>query len=227
MSLPDVIKENDSLNSALERPLARLTDVLTHSSDVIDSFAENWAYVDIAGGYSDDDDTQKSLLVEPTVAPLNSLMWLSQFVSSKKEMVTPTSTAWSGVPTTWAEIEELVDGPDINTEVSWEELHNYSPSFSRLTEYLRFAISTGYLGFRAGSEQAIVETVKFFLENNKVAWIDKNPSGTNRFSVTLYTYIGDTPDATGVGGTSEAVRAAIEISKPIGIEVKHVILADL
>jgi hypothetical protein len=43
----------------------------------------------------------------------------------------------------------------------------------------------------------------------------------------LYTYLGDTLDATGVGGTSESVRAAIEISKPIGIEVKHVILADL
>jgi hypothetical protein len=218
--------ENDSINASLDRPLGRLVDVLTHSSEVIDKFAENWSYVDIAGGYSEDDNTQKSLLTDPTVAPLSNLMWLSQFVSSKKELVRPTSTAWSGVPSTWTDIEELVDA-DENSEVSWEELHVYSPSFSKLIEYLRFTLTTGFVGFRAGSEQAIVETVKFFLENNKVAYIDKNPTGTNRFSVTLYTYIGDTPDATGVGGTSESVRAAIEISKPIGIEVKHVILADL
>jgi hypothetical protein len=226
LSLPDVIVENDSINASLDRPLGRLVDVLTHSSEVIDKFAENWSYVDIAGGYSEDDNTQKSLLTDPTVAPLSNLMWLSQFVSSKKELVRPTSTAWSGVPSTWTDIEELVDA-DENSEVSWEELHVYSPSFSKLIEYLRFTLTTGFVGFRAGSEQAIVETVKFFLENNKVAYIDKNPTGTNRFSVTLYTYIGDTPDATGVGGTSESVRAAIEISKPIGIEVKHVILADL
>jgi hypothetical protein len=226
-SLPDVITENDSLDATLNRPLARLVDVLTHGSDLVDKFAEKWSYIDIAGGYSDDDDTQKSLLTDPTVAPLNSLMWLSQFVSSKKELVRPTSTAWSGVPSTWTDIEELVETDDLNTIVSWEELHTYSPSFSKLIAYLRFTLTTGFVGFRAGTEQAIVETVKFFLEHNKVAWIDKNPTGTNRFSVTLYTYIGDTSDATEVGGTSKIIRAAIEISKPIGIEVKHVILADL
>lgn len=226
-ALPDVIRENDSINANLDRPLARLTDVLTHGSDVIDEFVENWAYVDIAGGYSEDDNTQRSMLTDPTVAPLSSLLWLSQFINSKKEMVNPTSTAWSGVPSTWTNVYELVDTDDEGTEVSWEEMQTYSPSFSKLVEYLRFTLSTGFTGFRAGSEQAIVETVQFFLEHNKVAWIDKNPSGTNRFSVTLYTYIGDTPDATSVGGTSETVRAAIEISKPIGIEVKHVILADV
>ena len=126
-----------------------------------------------------------------------------------------------------SDLIELVDTDIPADGVSWTEIETYSPSFSKLTEYLRYAISTGYIGFRAGTEEAITETVKFFLDNNKYVLIDKNPSGTNRFSVTLYTYIGDTPDATNVGGTSELVRAAIQISKPIGIEVNHVILADV
>lgn len=225
-SLPRVFLENDSRDALLERPLSRLTDVLTHLSDITDQFVANWTYYDILGGYSDDNPDVKSKLVTPGVAPLPYLIWMTQFIAARRDAVKPTSTAWSGLPNTWNQIEDLVDA-DINDLVTWTELETYSPSFSRLTEYLRFAVSTGYVGLRAGSEEAIVETVKFFLDNNKVAWIDKNPVGSNRFSITLYTYIGDTPDATGVGGTSEIVQAAIDISKPVGIEIVHEILADL
>jgi hypothetical protein len=225
-TLPDVIVSNDSVNSDLNRPLSRIIDVLTHHSDLADEYIDNWAYMDVLSGASDGDDASKSKLVNPDVAPLPSLLWLSQFIGIKRNAVTPTSTAWSGVPATWTKIEDLVDANN-NAVVTWSEIETYSPSFSKLIEYLKFAISNGYIGFKAGTEEAIVETVKFFLDNNKVAFIDKNPSGTNRFSVTLYTYLGDTPDATGIGGTSEIVRAAIEISKPIGIEVNHVILADV
>lgn len=223
-TLPDVIVSNDSINSTLDRPLSRLIDVLTHHSDVADEYVDNWAYMDVLSGASANDDSSKSKLVNPEVAPLPSLLWLSQFIGIKRNAVTPTSTAWSGIPATWTKIEDLVDANN-NAVVTWTEIETYSPSFSKLIEYLKFAISNGYIGYKSGTEEAIVETVKFFLDNNKVASIDKNPSGTNRFSVTLYTYIGDTPDATGVGGTSEIVRAAIEISKPIGIEINHVILA--
>lgn len=225
-SLPQVLHTNDSLSSNVERPLSRLIDVLTHLTDITDQFVENWNYYDIESGYSDDDISTKSKLTDPTVSPLSSLLWLSQFIDTKRELVRPTSTAWSGLPSTWSGIETLVDS-DADDIVTWVELENYSPSFSKLVDYLRFAITTGYVGFRAGSEDAIVDTVKFFLDNNKVAFIDKNPVSTNRFSVTLYTYIGDTPDATGVGGTSELVQAAIAISKPVGIEVVHEILADI
>jgi hypothetical protein len=223
-TLPDVIVSNDSINNNLDRPLGRIIDVLTHHSDLADEYVDNWAYMDVLSGASSDNDASKSKLVDPDVAPLPSLLWLSQFIGVKRDAVTPTSTAWSGVPATWTKILADVDA-NSNAIVTWTEIETYSPSFSKLIEYLKFAISNGYVGFKAGTEEAIVETVKFFLDNNKVASIDKNPSGTNRFSVTLYTYIGDTPDATAVGGTSEIVRAAIEISKPIGIEVNHVILA--
>ena len=203
-----------------------MVDVFTIFSYIADSYINAWSYVDTLGGYSENDNTQKSKLVNIEAAPLPSLLWLTQFISVKRDAVQPTSTAWSGVPSTWTNISGLVDA-DSNAEVTWTELETYSPSFSKLVSYLQFALSTGYAGLKAGTETAIVETVKFFLDNNKVAWIDKNPAGTNRFSVTLYTHIGDTPDATGVGGTSEIVQAAIDISKPIGIEVKHVILEDI
>jgi len=226
-TLPDVIVSNDSIDNRLDRPLGRLVDVLTHHSELADEFVNNWAYMDVMSGASEDDDSSKSKLVNVEVAPLSSLLWLSQFVGIQRDAVKPTSTAWSGVPGTWGQIIDLVDTDAPPNGVSWSEIETYSPSFSKLIEYLRYAISTGYIGFRAGTEEAITETVKFFLDNNKYVLIDKNPSGTNRFSVTLYTYIGDTPDATNVGGTSELVRAAIQISKPIGIEVNHVILADV
>jgi hypothetical protein len=228
-SLPLVFTSNDSINAQIDRPLSRLTDVLLHMSEIADEFISNWTYYDILSGYSADNPETQSKLVNPELAPLPNLIWLSQFVGARRDAVKPTSTAWSGLPSTWTRIEDLVDTTDPESlgVVTWTELETYSPSFSKLTEYLQFAISNGYVGFRAGSEEAIVETVKFFLDNNKVAWINKNPVGTNRFSVTLYTYIGDTPDATGVGGTSETVRAAIDISKPVGIEVVHEILADL
>ena len=225
-SLPLVFTSNDSNDALIDRPLSRLTDVLLHMSDLASEFIANYTYYDILSGYSADNPQTKSKLVNPELAPLPNLIWLSQFVGARRDAVKPTSTAWSGLPSTWTRIENLVDSDEDNI-VSWTELENYSPSFSKLTEYLQFAISNGYVGFRAGSEEAIVETVKFFLDNNKAAYIDKNPVGTNRFSVTLYTYIGDTPDATGIGGTSEIVRAAIDISKPVGIEVVHEILADL
>lgn len=225
-ALPDVLFYNDSLNSAVERPLARLIDVMTFPSNLVDEYVDRWSYVDLLSGYSDDDDTQKSTLVNPDVAPLYSLIWLSQFINVKRNTVKPTSTAWSAIPDTWQDISDLID-IDLDLLVTWTEVENYAPSFTKLVDYLKFMITNGYAGFKAGSEEAIVETVKFFLEKNKVAWIDKNPIGTNRFSVTLYTYFGDTPDATSVGGTSKIVSAAIAITKPIGIEVKHEILADI
>jgi hypothetical protein len=225
-SLPLVFTSNDSNDALIDRPLSRLTDVLLHMSDLASEFISNYTYYDILSGYSADNPETKSKLVNPELAPLPNLIWLTQFVGARRDAVKPSSTAWSVLPSTWTGIENLIDSDEDNI-VSWTELEIYSPSFSKLTEYLQFAISSGYVGFRAGTEQAIVETVKFFLDNNKTAYINKNPVGTNRFSVTLYTYIGDTPDATGVGGTSEIVRAAIDISKPVGIEVVHEILADL
>jgi hypothetical protein len=108
--------------------------------------------------------------------------------------------------------------------VSWRELETYAPGFTKLEEYLRFAISTGNVGYKAGTDDAIIETVKFFLENDKRASIQRTPSVLGVFSAKLYTYINDTPDATGVGGTSELVSSAIEISKPVGVYIQHVIL---
>ena len=226
--LPDLYKDNDSLNENPNRKLSRLIDVFTHFADIADEYVRNWRYIDILDGFSENNPETYSKLVSVEQAPLANLIWLSQFVGSKKDTVKPTSTPWSGIPSTWTEIENQVDTDDPGSEVSWRELETYSPGFTKLEEYLRFAISTGYVGFNAGTEQAVVETVKFFLENNKQAWIERYPSGAefDKFSVKLYTYIGDTPDASGVGGTSEIVLAAIEISKPVGIYIKHEILAD-
>jgi hypothetical protein len=225
--LPDLYKDNDSLYENPNRKLSRLIDVFTHFADIANEYVRNWRYFDILDGFSENKPSTYSKLVSAEQAPLANLIWLSQFVGSKRDTVKPTSTPWSGMPSTWAQIEEQLDA-NADDEVSWRELETYSPGFTKLEEYLRFAISTGYVGFNAGTEQAVLETVKFFLENNKQAWIERYPSGAefDKFSVKLYTYIGDTPDATGVGGTSEIVLAAIEISKPVGIYIKHEILAD-
>lgn len=224
--LPAIFRDYDDIGKTPGVPLARIIDVMTHISDVVDEFVLNWTYYDIADGFDESNPSSYSKLVDPTFAPVPYLIWMSQFVNCNATFVRPTSTAWSGLPTTWGSIIDLVD-TDNDDLAQWREIELFSPGFTRLAEYFQWALTTGYVGFNAGTLVAIEETVKFFLEGDKQVRIEKNPSGAGPFSIKLYTYFGETPDATSVGGTSEVIEAAIALSKPLGVEVLYEIEADV
>lgn len=222
--MPAIFRDFDDVGGTPGVPLARMIDVMTHISDVVDEFVLNWTYYDIADGFDESNQNSYSKLVDPTFAPVPYLIWMSQFVNCNASFVRPTSTAWSGLPKKWGDLADLVD-TDGDGDLEWSEIELYSPGFTRLVEYFKWALTTGYVGFNAGTLKSIEETVKFFLEGDKEVTIEKHPTGAGPFSIKLYTNLSETPDATAVGGTSEIIEAAIALSKPLGIEVLYEIEA--
>lgn len=217
--LPEVFLTNDSRNELDDARLYRIMDVMSYGAFINSLLADAFRYVDTAEGYDVNDLSTYSILVSPVVAPLPILYWLSQFISTKRDFVQPTSTPWSALPETWQGYIDTLD-ENADTEVSWTEIETYSPSFTILESYLRWAITTGYVGINAGTIDAVTESVKKFLSGAKTVTIDKRP-GNDPFTIKLYTLHTETPDSTGIGGTSAAVTAAIQNSKSLGVYIEH------
>lgn len=222
-SLPEVFRTLDSRSEINDARLFRLIDVYTYLFDVMEQYVDNYAYYDISEGFRTYKTDYYSRLVNPDYAPLPFLYWLSQFISAKTLLAKPTSTPWYSLPGTWSEI---VNAADSNTDsiLTWSELEVYAPNFENVEDYLRWAIKYGFVSINSGTEESMTETIKQFLTDSKTVTVDKFP-GSGPYTIKVSTILSETPDAVGgVGGTSEAVLKAINVSKPLGIYVEHEIV---
>jgi len=91
-------------------------------------------------------------------------------------------------------------------------------------EFKKWQLSNKYFGYKAGSLEAIEETVKRYLIGDKQVLIALNPP----FEFTIYTLRDETLGiyytSTGIT-TSEVINNAISIIKPMGFNVTHSALA--
>jgi len=224
-SLPQVMRDYEE-SSSPDYPLFRLLDVLTFSSNIAATYANEWTYVDYIDGY-DETSATKSKLVDPEVTPLSALPWLNQFLGSRRASGRVTKTPWGSIPATWAGMISNMDISPANGLVSWEEFETYAPSFADAEEVQRWQATTGFSGIRAGSLEAVKSAVKLVLTGTKNVSV-----GPMQFTIvsnkyvpswkfTLTTKVSETPDVTSVLDESKLVEGMIEFAKPVGIQIIH------
>jgi len=225
--LPQVLRDYEKSNSP-DWPLFRMLDVLNYGTGIADEYANQWTYVDYIDGF-DNTAAKKSKLVDPDVAPITVLPWLNQFVGSKNTAGTATRTPWASIPSTWSLISSQMDA-DADGTLEWEEFEEYSPSFANSENTLRWQASTGYAGFGAGSYEALKAAVQFVLTGTKSVdisnlgiTIDQGPPLRiiQTWTMTVTTYVEETPDVNSISDTSALVEGIINDVKPIGIRIIH------
>lgn len=229
--LPQVLRDYEK-SSSPTWPLFRMLDVLNFGTGLADEYADEWTYVDYMDGF-DGTSSTRSKLVDPVVAPISVLPWLNQFVGSKNTAGTATRTPWASIPATWGLIDSQMD-EDADGTLAWEEFESYSPSFANSENALRWQVSTGYAGFAAGSYEALEAAVKFVLTGTK--WVQISKMGftvspgppeiiSPTWTLTVTTYVEETPDVTSISDTSALVEGIINDVKPIGIKIIHELIA--
>jgi|688.fasta_scaffold260531_2 hypothetical protein len=226
LGLPQVFRDYEK-SSTPEWPIFRMLDVLNFGTGISDDYANEWTYVDYLDGFDGTTDT-RSKLVDPVVAPITILPWLNQFVGSKSIAGTATRTPWASIPTTWGLIDSEMD-ENADGTLEWDEFEAYSPSFANSENSLRWQASTGFAGYAAGSYEAIEAAVKFVLTGTKSVdisimgfTVETSPYKiVPSWTLTVTTYVEETPDVADVSDTSALVEGIINDVKPIGIKVIH------
>lgn len=220
----------DTLPSHLQWPIYRLLDVLSYGSGIAEQYTNEWAYTDYLDGF-DGTNESRSKLVDPVVAPIAVLPWLNQFVGSRNTAGTATRTPWASVPSTWGSFSSLMDASgDADGILEWTEFESYKPSFAKSEETLRWQASTGYAGYGAGSFEALEQAVKFVLTGSK--WVNIGRIGievsptppetiTSTWTMTVQTYVEETPDVINISDTSALVEGIINDVKPVGVLILH------
>lgn len=218
--IPEFMRDEDR-SSSQQFSLIKFLDVLTTAAGVIKDFVFAAAYVDESDGYSDDDDSSKSIFVDPSAADKIFLSYLSQFTGTKLINPRTGSTPWVNLPSTWMGIDNI--DSVIDQQVPWGTVELYAPEPADFLNFIRWQTRYGYYGLNAGSKTAVVESVKRVLTGTKTI----NYSVTNPYEVTISTKIDETPNtfSLSVGDEVPEIVALIDPARPIGTLVKHVLIA--
>lgn len=216
--IPEFLRDDDRAGSE-PFSLVKFLDALTTVAGQIHSFAFSAAYVDISDGYSEEDDSSKSVFVDPDVADSAFLNYLSQFVGTKLVNPQTGSTPWVNLPTTWTGIDNIDLVSD--DQVPWGQMELFDPEPAGLSDFLRWQVKYGYYGLNAGSKTAIVESVKRALSGTQ----NVQYSVLSSWQIEIETFLSETPNTDGltIGDTVPELLALIEPARPLGVSINHVL----
>ena len=122
----------------------------------------------------------------------------------------------------WEQVE--ADESDTVGEVglidqSWIEIEAFRIDITNRIEFLRWQITNQYYGIRAGTLEALEETVKFYLTDSKTVTIYPKHQGVP-FLIKVFTKTSETPG--GVDGeSSQEIIDALQYTKPAGFKIEH------
>jgi hypothetical protein len=225
--LPEVFLNIDyEQTGSIKLPFARLLDVFTNGLD--DSYQQmgRYAYLDIAQGFDDADDTTKSTLVNSDVADFATLVWLCKFTGTKPvtryesslDTVTNPFVLGDGI-STGSELDSI-DGLLLT---SYTELNPPALTLAQQIELLRWELDYGYYGINAGTLPGVIESAKRQLTGDKTVYVDYDfsevPWVINLFSEWYETY--GAYGEEDIGNSSPLVLNAVEYTRPLGVKVTH------
>lgn len=232
-AMPEVFRTIDFEQTGdLILPLGRLVDIFTNGLDV--SFYElgTYAYLDKVDGFKDNDDTTKSYLVNPDVAPYATLVWLCKFAGTKP--VTRYESSLDTVTTPF----ELGDGSGSGSELdsdagllltSYSELNPPPLTVLAQEQLLRWQLDYGYYGINAGTLPAVIDAAKRQLIGDKTLTYDYDFEA-EPWVINLQSEWFETYGATGeeeIGNPSQLVLNAVEFARPLGVKVTHTMVANI
>ena len=223
---PEFIRDQDANAEPLPYQLIRFMEAITiHTGEIID-LVNQFVYEDISEGQDGTNTNTLSALVDPIAAKREYLPWLALFSGTKIINPTTGSTPWENLPATWQGID-LIDGVDgvgldpDKDSAPWDLIQEYNTEPAGLVEFLRWQTSTGYYGINAGTQSAIIESVKRVLSGTKtVGYEIINPFS---WAIKLETLLSETPDSSllSIGDSVDEIIELVEPSRPLGFKVLH------
>lgn len=220
--IPGIIKQTIPEGDNPTYALGRFIEVLISTyGDVYDKL-NAFAYADISQGFSESDPLSKSTLVNPDAVLRAYTDWLAQFTGTRVAISSVSSTPWGNFEGTWDEIDAIDTTTDLDDSVEWEALENSDPQPVGVEEFIRWQIKNGYYGYRAGTYESIVESVKRVLSGTKYVGIQAS-IGTP-FIVTVYTLMDETPGVTSTtppGSSIPEIEQILAEVRPLGIQLSH------
>ena len=226
-TLPEVFRLIDlEQTGSLELPFFRLMDVFTNQLDISYRQLGSYAYLDVAEGFDDADNSTKSYLVNPDVATFDALLWLCKFTGTKP--VTRYETSLDVITTPFELGDDLGSGSELDSDAGllltgFSELNPPPLTLTAQEELLRWQLDYGFYGLNAGTLPAVISAAKRQLINTQTLNynfdFDIEPWVINFESFWYETYgsIGDEV----IGESSELVLRATEYARPLGFKITH------
>ena len=230
-NLPAVFLDIDfEQTGSIELPFLRLLDVFTNGLDYAYQQMGKYAYLDVAQGYDDNDDSTKSALVNSDVADFATLVWLCKFTGTKP--VTRYESSLDTVTTPFVLGDEissgsLLDEGDGLLLTSYTELNPPVLTLSAQIQLLKWQIDYGYYGINSGTLPAVVESAKQQLTGEKNLVVEYD-FGIEPWVINLFSEWTETYGAIGeedIGNSSKLVLSAVEYGRPLGVRVTHTMTA--
>lgn len=219
--IPNVFLQRDTADfnsNTVTFPMLRLIDVSTNTANDVNYKHDEIEYIDISSGLDQSDAGTLSTLVNPTLADLNTLQWLSQFRGRNLIVTYEPSTEGSE----WQLFvldQSTLDGIDVLATSSIPT----TVLSGGVEEYFKWQVDTGYYGHNAGTVTAMLASIQFFLTGNKEIWYTMTAN-----SIKFYTNYAETLDATlaEVGSSSPLILQIVEPARPLGMIVEHELILD-
>lgn len=232
-NLPEVFLNIDyEQTGGIELPFLRLLDVFTNGLD--DSYQQmgRYAYLDIAQGFKEEDDTTKSTLVNSDVADFATLVWLCKFTGTKP--VTRYESSLDTVTNPFVLGDELSGGSLLDSVdglllTSYTELNPPALTLAQQIALLRWQLDYGYYGINAGTLPGVIEAAKQQLTGNKTVYVDYDYSVVP-WVINLFSEWDETYGSYGeedIGNASPLVLSAVEYTRPLGVKINHIMTSQL
>jgi hypothetical protein len=232
-NMPEVFRQIDLENTSdLPLPFFRLVDIFTTGIDVAFTELGQYAYLDIAGGFKETDDTTKSKLVNQDIADFATLIWLCKFNGTRP--VTRYESSLETVTTPFVLGDGLGSGSDLDSGdglllTSYSELNPPPLNLTAQEELLRWQLDYGYYGVNAGTLPAVIEAAKRQLIGDKTVTYDFD-FDVEPWVINLQSEWFETYGATGeeeIGNASQLVLNAVEYARPLGIKITHTMTGNV
>lgn len=107
--IPRIFTELDKIQTRPTFPMYRMMEIGLAYAGVGFEQQEHFRYRDVAGGRKSTDPETLSGLVDPTVADVAFLPWLSQFTGTQYIDPTIRTTPWGNLPATWQQVMQDID----------------------------------------------------------------------------------------------------------------------
>lgn len=226
-NMPEVFRLIDVEQTGdLELPFFRLVDVFTTSLDIAFRQLGFYLYLDVEGGFKENDDTTKSYLVNPDVADFVTLLWLCKFAGNRP--ITRYETSLDTITTPFELGDGSGSGSNLDTDdglvlTSYTELNPPPVTLSSQTELLKWQINNSYYGHNAGTLPAVISAAKRQLIGEQSVVVNYD-FDTEPWVINLETEWYETYGSLGVevvGQSSPLILEAIRYARPLGIKITH------
>lgn len=227
--LPEFMRDADEAQTEPDLPLLRFIDVLTSASNDVAVLWDGYRYIPPENG----GENEPASLLDPSVASIETIRWLAQILGVKLFNPTSGTTSWyslesgldpDGSPE-WDDWETVPDTGDAGTDVSWDEIETFEPGgLSSIIDLLRWQVAYPYFGYKAGSKEAIVESVKQLLSGDRTVTFVTMVSG-DAWKFKVQTKQSETPGSPSVGDSVQQILDIAENAMPAGFELVHEVVA--